>query len=109
MIQSRAHTILYAVWMGGAGGFGDGLPMVAGFVYERGKIMIGSTDNSSGVVVGALVCRTKCSGFKSCFILGFFIVLENFPSSRRNSVHNEIPLYARSYIGARGLSRLIRT
>ena len=30
--------------------------------------MFGSSDNSGGVVVGALVCGTKC-GFKSCFIL----------------------------------------
>ena len=52
MMQSHARKILYyAAWMGGAGEFGDGLPMVAGFVYERGKIMIGSSDNSDGVVV----------------------------------------------------------
>ena len=31
--------------------------------------MIGSSDNSGGVVVGALVCGTECSGFKSCFML----------------------------------------
>ena len=30
--------------------------------------MIGSSDNSGGVVVGALVCRTERSGFKSHFI-----------------------------------------
>ena len=29
--------------------------------------MIGSSDNSGGVVVGALVCETECSGFKSRF------------------------------------------
>ena len=40
-----------------------------GFVYDRGEIMIGSSDNSSGVVVGALVYGTECSGFKSRFIL----------------------------------------
>ena len=34
-----------------------------------GEIMIASSDNSGGVVVGALVCGTECSGFKSCFIL----------------------------------------
>ena len=55
---------------------------MAAFVYERGKmIMIGSTDNSSGIVVGALVCRTACGGFKSHFIasyLNFFTLLENF-------------------------------
>ena len=37
-------------------------------LYERGKIMIASSDNSNGVVVGA-VCGTECSGFKSCFTL----------------------------------------
>ena len=32
--------------------------------------MIGSSDNnSSGVVVGALVCGTECSGFESRFML----------------------------------------
>ena len=31
--------------------------------------MIGSSDNSGGVVVGALECGTECSGFKSCFML----------------------------------------
>ena len=30
--------------------------------------MIGSSDNSGGVVVGALACGTECSGSKSCFI-----------------------------------------
>ena len=34
--------------------------------------MIGSSGNSGGVVVGALVCGTECSGFKSRFILCFF-------------------------------------
>ena len=34
--------------------------------------MIGSSSNSGGVVVGALVCGTECSGFKSRFILCFF-------------------------------------
>ena len=29
--------------------------------------MIGSSDNSGGVVVGVLVCGTECSGFKSRF------------------------------------------
>ena len=38
-------------------------------VYERGKIMIGRNDNNGGVVVGALVCETECSGFKSRFML----------------------------------------
>ena len=31
--------------------------------------MIGSSDNSGGVVVGTLVCGRKCSGFKSRFML----------------------------------------
>ena len=31
--------------------------------------MIGSSDNSGGVVAGALVCDTECSGFESCFML----------------------------------------
>ena len=31
--------------------------------------MIGSNDNSGGVVVGALVCGTECSGFESRFML----------------------------------------
>ena len=45
--------------------FGDGLPMVAGlvsigFVYERGKRMIGSSDDSGGVVLGDHVCQIQC-------------------------------------------------
>ena len=32
------------------------------FVCDRGGIMIGNSDNSGGVVVGALVCGTECSG-----------------------------------------------
>ena len=31
--------------------------------------MIGSSNNSGGVVVGALVCGIECSGFKSRFML----------------------------------------
>ena len=31
--------------------------------------MIGSSDNSGGVVVGALVCGAECSGFESRFML----------------------------------------
>ena len=30
--------------------------------------MIGSSNNRGGVVVGALVCGTECSGFESHFI-----------------------------------------
>ena len=43
--------------------------------------MIGSSDNSSGVVVGILVCETECSAFKSCFMLYaliFFFHLSKF-------------------------------
>ena len=40
--------------------------------------MTGSSDNSGGVVVGALVCGTECSGFKSCFMLWFFFHLLKF-------------------------------
>ena len=36
--------------------------------------MIGSSGNSGGVVVGALVCGTECSGFKSRSILSFSLV-----------------------------------
>ena len=56
--------------------------------------MIGSSNNSGGVVVGAVVCGTECSGFKSRFMLVFFFsfsLVEIFLSSRRISVHNEIP------------------
>ena len=37
--------------------------------------MIGSSDNSGGVVVGAFnfVYGTECSGFKSRFMLSFFL------------------------------------
>ena len=80
MVRSCILIIyVYAVWLGGTGGFGDGLAMVSrvivsiGFVYEtlRGEITIGSSDvnNSGGVVVGALVCGTECSWFKSRFML----------------------------------------
>ena len=42
--------------------------------------MIASSDNSGGVVAGAPVCGTECSGFKSRFILGpfFFHFLKFF-------------------------------
>ena len=41
-MYNTSIIILYAVWMEGARGFEDGLPMVAGlvsivFVFERGK------------------------------------------------------------------------
>ena len=50
--------------------------------------MIGSSDNSGGVVVGALVCGTECSGFKSRFILSlFFSFVEIFLSSREPFQH----------------------
>ena len=53
--------------------------------------MIGNSDNSGGLVVGALVCGTECSGFKSRFMLRFSLV-EVYLSSRRISVHNEIQI-----------------
>ena len=61
---------------------------------QRGEIMIGSSDNSGGVVVGALVCGTECSGFESRFMLivFFFSLFEIFLSSRRISVHNGIQM-----------------
>ena len=38
----------------------DRLPMVSRVsLYDRGEIIIGSSDNSGGVVVGALVCREQ--------------------------------------------------
>ena len=42
--------------------------------------MIGSSDKSGGVVVGALVCGTECSGFQSRFmmLLFFFHLLKYF-------------------------------
>ena len=40
--------------------------------------MIGSSDNSGGVVVGALVCGTERSRFKSRFMLRFFQLLKFF-------------------------------
>ena len=46
--------------------------------------MIGSSDNSGGVVVEALVCGIECCRFKSCFIL--FSTSLNL----RISVHNVI-------------------
>ena len=48
--------------------------------------MIGSSGNSGGVVVGALVCGTECSGFKSRFILSFSLV-EFFLNSREPFQH----------------------
>ena len=33
------------------------------------KIMIGISNNSGGVEVGALACGPECSGFKSRFML----------------------------------------
>ena len=35
--------------------------------------MIGSSDNSGGVMVGALVRGTECSGFKSRFIYALIV------------------------------------
>ena len=58
--------------MGGAGGLGDGLPMVSrvsllGVVFKRGQIMTASSDNSGGQVVGLLCLWNHSSGFKSRF------------------------------------------
>ena len=44
------------------------------------------SDNSGGVVVGALVCQTECRFFS------IFSLLKIFLSSRRISIHNEIPM-----------------
>ena len=63
--------IIYTVWTGG-GWLGMGcqwLAVLVSRIYERGEIMIGSSDNSGGVVVGSLVCGTECSGFESRFML----------------------------------------
>ena len=40
--------------------------------------MIGSSNNSGGVVVGVLVCGTECSGFESRFMLYCFFFLFTF-------------------------------
>ena len=55
--------------------------------------MIGSSGNSGGVVVGALVCGTECNGFtvESRVMLRFSLI-EIYLSSRRISVHNEIQI-----------------
>ena len=61
-------------------GFGDGLPMVVGFVYARGKIMIGSTDNNGGVVVGHLCAEQNVVGSNLAYTKSwiFFTLLEIF-------------------------------
>ena len=75
------------VWWEGLGQWlGMGFQWLAGLASrvcvscERRKIMIGSSGNSSGVVVGVLVCGTECSGFKSLFsyALIFFFACWNF-------------------------------
>ena len=52
--------------------------------------MIGSSNNSGGVVVGALVCGTECSGFESRFrpykIL-YLILIHLFPKNRGGRRH----------------------
>ena len=46
--------------------------------------MIGSSDNSGGVVIGALARGTECSGFKSCFMIMIcFSLVDIFLSSPR--------------------------
>ena len=83
MTQSHAYNMYITISItniirgmdgrGWGGGLGMGCQWLAGLVsricLERGKIMIGSSDNSGGVVVGALVCGTECSGFESRFML----------------------------------------
>ena len=65
----------------------DRLPMVSRVsLYDRGEIMIGSSDNSGGVVVGALVCREQNvagSNLALCFDFFFFFLslVEIFLSS----------------------------
>ena len=45
---------------------------------ERGGIMIGSSDNSGGVVVGALACGiVACSNLALCFDFFSLVELEN--------------------------------
>ena len=46
--------------------------------------MISSSDNSSGVMVGALLCRIEYSGFKSRFILRFFFQADHTLSRKKN-------------------------
>ena len=52
---------------------GIGCQWLAGLVsrvcLNEGGIIIASSDNSGGVVVGALACGIECSGFKSGFML----------------------------------------
>ena len=49
----------------------------------------GSSSNSGGVVVGAVVCGTECSGFKSrlYFIFFSFSLVEIFLSSHEPFQH----------------------
>ena len=66
VVMTQPHACYTRVWMGGAG---RELGIVAAYTsrgvrvwlretrYERGEIMIGSGDNSGGVVVGAVVCN----------------------------------------------------
>ena len=71
--------------MGEAGGLGMGCQWLAGLVspgivwggaarLHVGGIMIGSSDNSGGVVVGILVCGTECSGFNIAFCFDLSLV-----------------------------------
>ena len=58
MTQSRMRIMYNNIrGMDGRGwGVGDGLPVISRVsLYERDEIMIGSNNNSGGVVVGALV------------------------------------------------------
>ena len=62
MVQSHARIIYTQYGWERLGGLGMWLPMVAGFIYERGKIMISSRNNSGGVVVGALCAEQNIVG-----------------------------------------------
>ena len=50
-----------------------GCQWLAGLVSRvcKGEIVIGNSDNSGGVVVGARVWNRECSRFKSCYAYFF--------------------------------------
>ena len=56
--------------------------------------MIGSSDNSGAVVVGALMCGTECSRFKSRFMLfslvEIFIFLQAIPARSQYSMLQQL-------------------
>ena len=53
--------------------FREGCQWLAGLVSRvcKGEIVIGNSDNSGGVVVGARVWNRECSRFKSCYAYFF--------------------------------------